>query len=337
VEYSTAGSGTNPTDVADFSGPTTGTVSFAIGETTATVTLNVAGDTTAEADETFLVSLLNPIGSGTISATVGSPASATGTILNDDAATQIAIAATDASKKEGNTATTPFTFTLTRSGVTTGASSATWTVTGSGTNQATPATDFATITGTVSFAANETSQVVTIDVNGDTTIEPDEGFMVTLSSPSSGTAITTTAASGLIINDDLSVALPTTAISTTEGNSGSAPVSITVTRTGDTTIATTVNWSITATGTNSVSADDFVGNALPSGTVVFAIGETTQAIAFNIQGDIVGELDETYTLTLDSATGGAVIMTATQAGTILTDDVTSLSAGDIAVIGYNTN
>src|SRR5262249_51929197 len=41
----------------------------------------------------------------------------------------LAIAATDASKSEGNTGSTPFTFTVTRSGDTTSASSATYTVT----------------------------------------------------------------------------------------------------------------------------------------------------------------------------------------------------------------
>lgn len=336
VDYTAAGSGANPTDAADFSGAVTGTASFAIGAATATVTIDVAGDTTPESDETFDVTLSNAVGSGAISAIVGTPASATGTILNDDAATTIAIAATDATKAEGNTGTTSFTFTVTRSGVTTGTSSATWTVTGSGANPANTTTDLtAPIAGTVSFAADETSQVITVLVTGDTTIEPIEGFTVTLSAPSSGTAISTAAADGSIVNDDLSISLPTTATSTTEGNSGSAPVSVTVTRTGDTTVSTTVDWAVTGSGTNAANPTDFAGNVLPSGTVTFAIGETTQTINFNIQGDTTVELDETFTLTLSNASGGAVIGTATQGGTIVTDDVVALAAGDIAFTGYN--
>ena len=61
-----------------------------------------------------------------------------GTINNDDtAAATLAIAATDADKAEGNSGSTPFTFTVTRSGDTSGASSVNYAVTGSGTNAAT--------------------------------------------------------------------------------------------------------------------------------------------------------------------------------------------------------
>ena len=116
----------------------------------------------------------------------------------------LAIAATDASKAEGNTGSTPFTFTVTRSGNTTGLSSVTYTVAGSGANPAN-ATDFiggALTTGTVSFAAGETSKLITVNVAGDTTAEANEGFTVTLSAPSAGTTIATAAATGTIVNDD---------------------------------------------------------------------------------------------------------------------------------------
>ena len=338
VDYQTTGSGANQSDGPDFSS-SSGTATFAIGATTAVVTISVVGDLVAELDETFDVTLSNPVsGSGLISAIVGTPSSATGTILNDDAATQLAIAATDANKSEGNTATTPFTFTVTRTGDTSGASSATWTVTGSGANPASTVTDIAagTLTGTVSFVATETTQVITVNVNGDLTIEPNEEFTVTLSAPSSGTAISTTSALGLILNDDLSIALPAIATSTSEGNSGTTTVNVTVTRTGDTNVATDVNWAITGTGTNPASANDFGGSVLPSGMITFAIGALTQTISFDIQGDVALEPDETFTLTLTSATGGAVLSTPTQAGTIVNDDFGSLVAGDIVITGINT-
>ena len=57
-------------------------------------------------------------------------------------------------------------------------------------------------TGTVSFAAGQTSQLVTINVAGDTTVEANEGFTVTLSAPSAGTTIATAAATGVILDDD---------------------------------------------------------------------------------------------------------------------------------------
>lgn len=60
---------------------TSGQASFAIGASTATITINTQGDTVSEPDETFTLTLNNPF-----QATLGSPFSATGTLLNDDAA-----------------------------------------------------------------------------------------------------------------------------------------------------------------------------------------------------------------------------------------------------------
>jgi len=57
----------------------TGTVNFADGQTTATITVQIAGDIEYEPNETFTVTLSGPLGGITLS-----DASATGTILNDD-------------------------------------------------------------------------------------------------------------------------------------------------------------------------------------------------------------------------------------------------------------
>ena len=185
----------------------TGTVSFAAGETSKTITVNVAGDSTVEPSENFTVALSNP-SAGTAIGT----AAATGTILNDDTAPgpSLSIAAANASLNEGNSGSTAFTFTVTRSGTTTGSSTASYAVTGSGANPATAAdfTGGAFPTGTVSFAAGETSKTITVNVAADATVEPNEGFTVTLSNPSAGTTIGTAAATGTILNDDSS-ATPT--------------------------------------------------------------------------------------------------------------------------------
>ena len=117
------GSGANPATAADFTGGVfpTGTVSFAAGETSKTITVNVAGDTAVEPTEGFTLTLSNP-SAGT---TIGT-ATATGTILNDDTAAgpSLSIAAANASLNEGNSGSTAFTFTVTRTGSTTGASTA---------------------------------------------------------------------------------------------------------------------------------------------------------------------------------------------------------------------
>ncbi|WP_308411276.1 Calx-beta domain-containing protein, partial [Cylindrospermopsis raciborskii] len=193
VNYTIEGTATNGTDYNNI-----GTsVTFAAGSSTATVTVDPTADTTVESDETVILTLASGTGY-----TIGTTSGVTGTITNDDVvvAPELAIASTNANQSEGNSGTKAFTFTVTRSGDTTGTSSANWAVTGSGTNQA-DGTDFSVTSDTVSFAAGETTQTITVNVSGDSTVEPDEGFTVTLSNPTNAT-ITTATATGTITNDD---------------------------------------------------------------------------------------------------------------------------------------
>jgi len=120
------------------------------------------------------------------------------------ASSSFAIAPTSASRSEGNAGTTPFTFTVTRSGSTASPQSVHWAAAGSGSKPANAA-DFARgilPSGTVSFALGETQKVITVPVAGDNLVEPNEGFTVTLSNPPSGTTIPRSSASGTIVNDD---------------------------------------------------------------------------------------------------------------------------------------
>jgi hypothetical protein len=120
------------------------------------------------------------------------------------ASTSFSITPANVSHAEGNTGTTAFTFTVTRSGSTASAASVAWAVTGSGSNPANAA-DFARDvlpSGTISFAAGQAQKTITVNVAGDRTVEPNEQFTVTLSKPSSGTTIGTASATGTIVNDD---------------------------------------------------------------------------------------------------------------------------------------
>ena len=125
----------------------------------------------------------------------------------------LSIHATDAIRAEGNSGTTTYTFTVTRSGDSSAAASATWTVSGGA-----DASDFGgTVpSGTVSFAAGETSTQVTITVSGDTALEADETFTVTLSNVT-GAAIGTASATGTIINDDAGAPLSSLVSSNANG------------------------------------------------------------------------------------------------------------------------
>ncbi len=75
---------------------------------------------------------------------------------------------------------------------------------------------------------NESSQPIEISVSGDTEVEPDENFTLTLTNPTNGATITTSSANGTIQNDDLAV-LVSALISEFEPNpDGSDPANVSV-------------------------------------------------------------------------------------------------------------
>ncbi|MDH6085549.1 S8 family serine peptidase [Chrysosporum ovalisporum TAC611] len=106
--------------------------------------------------------------------------------------------------------------------------------------------------GTVEFAPGETTKEITVYVSGDTDLEGDEGFSVTLSDAEDA-IINTDTAEGIILNDDSDMPPPTLDIAPLnavqgEGNTGTTPFTFTVTRSGDTTGTSTVNWAVTLSG-----------------------------------------------------------------------------------------
>ncbi|GAB4361081.1 MAG: hypothetical protein Kow00114_15320 [Kiloniellaceae bacterium] len=316
VDYAVSGAA----DGADFGGSLpAGTVSFAAGETSKTITVQVSGDTDFEADEAFTVTLGNPTGGATI--TTGS---AQGTILNDDTLDlgSFAIAARDTSRAEGNDGeSTPFAFEITRTSATAEAGSVYFEVTSSQADGA----DFSNgvlHSGWINFPAGENFNVVTLGiwVAGDNVVEADETFTVTLSNPSAGFEITTASASATILNDDAAPPATFFAIAAddavgAEGDAGSTAFTFTVTRSGDTSAAGSVDYAVSG----AADAADFMGG-LPAGTVSFAAGETGKTITVEVAGDTDFEADEAFTVTLSNASAGSEIVTASAQGTILNDD-----------------
>ncbi|WP_421994546.1 Calx-beta domain-containing protein [Reyranella sp.] len=210
VAYAT-GNGT-ATAGSDYAAQT-GTLTFAVGETSKVVHVQVAGDTAVEANEALTLTLSSPSGATLAQAT------ATGTILNDDTTPLPTLAVADAAVAEGHGGGQDLAFTVTLStAATTPITVAYATANGTGT----AGSDYTAQSGTLTFAAGETSKVVHVDVAGDTAVEANETLTLTLSSPSGATLAQATA-TGTILNDD-AAPLPSLAISdtsVTEGNPGS--------------------------------------------------------------------------------------------------------------------
>ena len=117
--------------------------------------------------------------------------------------TNLAIVAKNALQAEGNSGNKVFTFTVNRTGALSGTNAVKWAVTGSGTDAPNAADFGGTLpSGTVTFAANETSKEISVQVTGDLTQESNEKFTVTLANATNGATITTATATGTIQNDD---------------------------------------------------------------------------------------------------------------------------------------
>lgn len=170
---------------------TSGTLTFAPGETNKSIAIPVKGDRIGEPSETFLVNLSSPT-NATLADGQG-----VGTIVDDEP--QVSIS--DVSMLEGKKGTTRlFTFTVTLSAaydqpVTVSFKTVNGTAKTSG-------GDYVGKTGTLTFASGETTKTIAITVKGDSTKESDETFFLDLFGLSSNALFTKKRGIGTILNDD---------------------------------------------------------------------------------------------------------------------------------------
>lgn len=168
---------------------TQGQLSFAPGITSRTLAVNIIGDNVKENNETFTVSLSNPV-----NATVGD-ATGTGAITDDDTP---AFSIADAAVDEGDSGTRPLVFIVELSKPSTQQVTVKYS-TSPGT--ALSGSDYVHTSGTLTFAAGETLKTITVQIVGDTISEPNESFTVALNTPSSGTSLARGTATGTIRDD----------------------------------------------------------------------------------------------------------------------------------------
>ena|GEM_PF-1271491 len=297
-----------------------GTLTFAPGETSKPITVQVNGDTKFEATEKFFVNLSN------VQNAIGSTLQVFGQILNDDEGPTFSI--NDVTLVEGNAGTTSFNFTVTKTGSTALASTVNFS-TADGTaqdhNPASEDSDYQATSGTLNFAPADTSKTVTVLVNADSTPEANETFFVNLSA-ATGASVADSQGQGTITNDDAALSI-SDAAAVLEGDSGTVNAVFTVSIPFATVNTVTVNFS-TADGTATVAGGDYNSN---SGTLTFNPGDTSKPVTVQVKGDTLDEPDENFFVNLSSATN-ASIADAQGQGTITDDDdAPSLSISDSTV------
>ena len=227
------------------------------------------------------------------------------------------ISINDVTVAEGNSGQTSFRFTVSLdraqpAPVTIGFSTANATAAAPG--------DYVARGGTITFAPGRTSEPVTVQVNGDTTVEPNETFAVNLANAAGNATIADAHAIGTIANDDQSATEPRSRISIAdarrrEGNHGRTAFRFTISLDRAQSAPVSVSFS-TANGTARAPRD----YSPAGGTVTFARGETAKTITVFVRGERLKEPNEACRVNLAASAGNAAIADAHARGTIVNDD-----------------
>ncbi len=167
VTLARSGTAVNGTDYTSISGATPFTFTLPAGAESANVTITPVDDATNEGNETVILT----VNANASLYTLGSPASATVSIADNDRST-VTITATDpvASETPGNTGT----FTLTRTAPTTGSLTVTLGRSGTATN----VTDYASISTSIIFSAGQSERTITVTPVDDLITEGDETVLL---------------------------------------------------------------------------------------------------------------------------------------------------------------
>jgi len=282
-----------------------GTVQFIPGQTEATFTVNLIGNTSDEPNKVFSVNLSNPTN------VVLQDTSATVTILNDDG-----LSIESVTQTEGDNGTTVFNFTVSLSTPQLANVSVQY-ITSNGT--ANSGTDYVATGGTLVFTPGETSKTISVTVNGDTLDEANETFFVDLFNIMGGPSLGQSRGIGTIQNDDTSPTYSIIDAQVSEGNSGTKVLRFLVNLSGASGQVVTVNYSTADLPVSSTTAVAGVDYQSKTGTITFLPGQTTQFIDVPLIGDTTIENNETFLVNLTSGVNASAGNTV-GIGTIANDD-----------------
>ena len=186
--FTTEGTATNGVDFTS----TNGTVSFAAGVLSRTITIPLLNDTSIDGDKEFSVGLTNAT-----DATLAAITNATVTLRDNDSTIAFTTNAVSVSEGAGTT-----TLNVRRSGGLAAAATVQY-ATASGT--ATAGSDFTTKSGVLSFAAGETNKTVILTILNDTIVDTNETFTVVLSSPTGEATLGTATTTLTIVDNDFNL------------------------------------------------------------------------------------------------------------------------------------
>ncbi len=292
---------------------TSGTLTFAPGETSKVVTVAVLQDMLANGTSSFALNLGSP-SLGTTSDNQG-----IGTIT-DSGITPPQLSVGNASVAEPTLGTANASFTISLDKAATGAVTVNYT-TVDGTAHA--GSDFTAASGSVTFAAGETSKVVNVAVAADNLVEGTEGFQLLLSG-ASGATLAQATGQGSILDGTPAPTFSVGDVTVSEPVSGTANATFTVTMSKAAAVPVTVGYA-TADGT-ALAGSDYTAAA---GTLTFAAGETSKTVTVAVKADALLESTEAFAVNLSAPSAGTLTK-ASGAGSIQ-DLLPAISVGDATV------
>ncbi len=274
-----------------------GTLTFAAGVLTQTITVKIKGDTLAEGDERLFVRLFGATG-----ATI-SDAEGIGTILDgDDDALTLTI--DNVSQNEGdNNAASQFVFTVRlnrASSERVTVQYATADITASSTSGDTQDYQPQALT-TLTFEPGETVKQFTVLVRGDARYEIDEQFAVNLSNPT-GAGLGRSKGVGTILNDEAqpTVSIGDVVVNEFTGKASEATFTVFLSRSSG--VDTKVSYS-TANGT-ATAGEDYTSK---TDFVIIPAGQTSATFTIQILNDTkANEPEETFFVNLSNPTNATI-------------------------------
>lgn len=311
-------SGTTATAGEDFTAGN-GTVEFGDGITSKNISISLKDDTKSEGLEKFVVKLSSPTGGAVLgntpiltvslldneasnntsssSGSGSSTSSTAGSASNPNGTFVFAASGYSVDENEGT-----LTVTVLRSGGTNGAANVNYaTVKGSASNS----TEYTDTSGTLNFAAGETSKTFTVQLKDDTNIDGDKNFTINLSSPTGGANIGTPGSSivTLVDNENLTSGsgafrFSATTFTIVEGQNGA----VTISRVGGTKGTATITYNITAG--SALPGVDYTASS--NGTMTFSHGEGSKVLLIYAIDENKSEDEETAYLNLSSPTNATL-------------------------------
>ena len=172
--------------------------------------------------------------------------------------------------------------------------------------------DYQSASGEVTFDAGQTTQTISVPVNGDRAGEPNEAFTINLGQAAGGAVIGDGLGVPTIVDDEPRVSI--NSVSKYEGNSGTTPFVFTVSLSAASDAAVSLNFA-TANG-SAKSVEDYDAR---SGVLAFGAGETSKTVTVSVKGDRKFEWQEVFYLNLSGA-AGAFFTNSQGTGVVRNDD-----------------